>query len=167
MYHKNWYVLLKPHQQYSTLQTDEVLCKVCPAVGSFFESVGVAKIFTAPRQNLHWIYIYSRLYLCVRSGNTSSSRQKVLHLTQCWCTWIPLLFSTEKNDVSFFWLVLVTLKPLWKTVAPEQIPIAHSLIKMSICAIFQFWSAVIREKHLLVEYKKRLAFHFFFQSFAK
>lgn len=114
-----------------------------------------------------YIYIYSRLYLCVRSGNTSSSRQKVLHLTQCWCTWIPLLFSTEKNDVSFFWLVLVTLKPLWKTVAPEQIPIAHSLIKMSICAIFQFWSAVIREKHLLVEYKKRLAFHFFFQSFAK
>lgn len=81
-------------------------------------------------------YIYLFIYLCDRSlktSSSSSSRHKVPHLTRFWCTWIPLLFSTEKKEnwcLVFIFLGVVTFKTLlWKTVAPEQVPIAHSLIK--------------------------------------
>lgn len=63
MEHKYWCVSWKQHQYCNTLQSDEILYKVCPAVG-FLYRVGVAKSLHQGKTTTEYIckYIYTSVW---------------------------------------------------------------------------------------------------------
>ena len=172
MEHKYWCVSWKQH------------CRVMRSCTRCVLQCFLFFLFFLSPPSREWVWLTSSLHqgkklpppleiymnIAVRwvSRKLEQADTKGLHPTRLfWCTWIPLLFSTENKRLFaflkfIFQSVSVTFKtnPMKKkkTVAPEQIlycPVFDKNLKFVLCFQFFFFSfcfstALIGERHLLL-----------------